>query len=135
MTPEALRLAEAPEGSELIYQAEARYPVLACDDIFMLPGVPQLFRLQLETILGRLPVTAVHIQVLYLDAAEAEVAGAIDQVALAMPDVAIGSYPTFDAGANYRVKVTLEHAEPRPVAAAVKKLEALLPKGCLLRRE
>ena len=135
MTPEALRLAEAPEGSELIYQAEARYPVLACDDIFMLPGVPQLFRLQLETILGRLPVTPVNIQVLYLDAAEAEVAGAIDKVALAMPEVAIGSYPTFDVGADYRVKVTLEHPEAGPVQTAAKRLEALLPAGCLLRRE
>ena len=135
MTPEALRLAEAPEGSQLIYQDEARYPVLVCDDIFMLPGVPQLFRLQLETILGRLPVTPVHIQVLYLNAAEAEVAGAIDKVALAMPEVAIGSYPTFDVGADYRVKVTLEYSQPGPVAAAVQRLESLLPAGCLLRRE
>ncbi len=135
MTPEALRLAEAPEGSTLIYQDEARYPVLACDEIYMLPGVPQLFRLQLETILAGLPVTEVNIQVLYLGAAEAEIAGAIDKVALAMPEVAIGSYPTFDPRADYRVKVTLEHAEPGPVALAVKRLEALLPEGCLLRRE
>ncbi|MBS1148552.1 MAG: molybdopterin-binding protein [Myxococcaceae bacterium] len=133
--PEALRLAEAPEGCELISQPEARYPVLACDDVYMLPGVPQLFRLQLETVLRRLPVTPVHLQVLYLDAAEADVAGAIDTVALAMPEVAIGSYPTFDLEADYRVKVTLEHAEAGPVATAVKRLEALLPAGCLLRRE
>lgn len=135
LTAEGLRLADAPEGSELIYQPEARYPVLACDDVYMLPGVPQLFRLQLETVLKRLPVTPVAITVLYLDAAEAEVAGALDHVALARPEVAIGSYPTFDPDAGYRVKITLEHASAEPVAAAVKELEALLPKGCLLRRE
>ena len=50
-------------------------------------------------------------------------------------EVAIGSYPTFDPDAGYRVKITLEHASAEPVAAAVKELEALLPKGCLLRRE
>src|SRR5688500_13134440 len=83
LSPEAMRLAEAPEGSELIFQPDARYPVLACEDVYMLPGVPQLFRLQLETVLGRLPVTPVFVQMLYLSSVEAEVAGAIDKVALA----------------------------------------------------
>ena len=135
MKPEALRMAEAPEGAELLHHADARYPVLACDEVFMLPGVPELFRLQLEAVLARLPFTPISMQVLYLSAVEAEVAGALDQVALAMPEVAIGSYPTFDRQAGYRVKVTLEHAQPGPVAAAVQRLEALLPPGCLLRRE
>ncbi len=135
MTPEALRLAEAPEGSELIFQPDARYPVLACDDVYMLPGVPQLFRLQLETVIGRLPVTPVVVQVLYLGCTEAEIAGAIDTVALAMPEVAIGSYPTFDPAAGYKVKVTLEHSQAAPVTAAADRLAALLPPGCLLRRE
>lgn len=135
LTAEGLRLADAPEGAELLYQPEARYPVLACDDVYMLPGVPQLFRLQLETVLKRLPVHPVNITLLYLDAAEADVAHALDQVALARPDVAIGSYPTFDPDAGYRVKITVEHAAPEPVAEAVKQLEALLPKGCLLRKE
>ncbi len=135
LTPEGMRLADAPEGSELIFQAGARYPVLACDDVFMLPGVPQLFKLQLETVLARLPVTPVHIQMLYLGAPEAEVAFALDQVALAMPEVAIGSYPTFDVGADYRVKITVEHKESAPVVEAVKRIEALLPAGVLLRRE
>lgn len=135
LTPEALRLAEAPAGSELLYQPDARYPVLACDDVYMLPGVPSLFRLQLETVLKRLPVTPVVLQVLYVSAIEAQIASVLDQVALARPDVAIGSYPTFDPEADYRVKITVEHAEAGPVAAVVQQLEALLPKGCLLRKE
>jgi molybdopterin-biosynthesis enzyme MoeA-like protein len=135
MTPEALRLAEAPEGSELLYQADARYPVLACDDIYLLPGVPQLFRQQLEAVLTRLPSQPVHLQVLYLNAREAEVAGAIDRVALEMPEVAIGSYPTFDPGAGYKVKLTVEHPHPGPVARAADRLAAELPAGTVVRRE
>ncbi len=134
-TAEAMRLADAPEGAELLYQAGARYPVLACEDVYLLPGVPQLFKHQLETVLARLPVTAVNIQVLYLSASEAEIARVLDQVALAMPDVAIGSYPNFDPEQDYRVKLTIEHASAAPVAEAVQRLEAVLPKGCLLRRE
>ncbi len=135
VTPEALRLADAPEGSELWSQEGMRYPVLTCDGIFMLPGVPQLFRMQLETVLARLPASPLAMSVLYLSASEPEIARALDQVALAMPHVAIGSYPSFDEGSGFKVKVTIEHASLQPVAEAVKRLEQVLPNGSILRRE
>lgn len=134
-TPEALRLADAPEGSELWSQPGLRYPVLTCDGIFMLPGVPQLFRLQLETVLARLPSSPVAMTVLYLSASEPEIARALDQVALSMPHVSIGSYPNFDDALGFKVKLTVEHADPTPVAEAVGRLEGTLPSGCILRRE
>lgn len=135
LTPEALRLADAPQGAELWQQKGLKYPVLACDGVFMLPGVPQLFRLQLETVLERLPTGRLCIQVLYLSASEPEIAKGLDQVALAMPHVAIGSYPTFDPDADYRVKLTIEHQDDEPVAQAVQRLEQVLPSGSILRRE
>ena len=134
-TPESLRLADAPDGSELVRQEGVWYPVLACDDVFMLPGVPELFRLQLETVMGRLPKGSLSTAVLYLSASEPEIAGVLDAVALALPHVPIGSYPNFDEALGYRVKVTIEHAEEAPVREAVQRLEQKLPPGCILRRE
>jgi molybdenum cofactor synthesis domain-containing protein len=134
-TPEAMRLADAPEGSELITQPGSWYPVLACDNVFMLPGVPKLFRYQLETVLQRLPGSPVAMAVLYVSASEPEIAGALDAVALSMPHVAIGSYPNFEEELGYRVKVTIEHEDGPPVAEAVARLEKSLPAGCILRRE
>ena len=134
-TPEALRLADAPEGSELIAQPGLRYPVLACDGVFMLPGVPALFQLQLETVLTRLPSSTLAMTVLYLSASEPEIARALDQVALSMPHVAIGSYPNFDEVLGFKVKLTIEHADAAPVAEAVGRLERTLPDGSILRRE
>ena len=107
LTAEALRLAEAPGGSHLWFQNGLRYPVLVCDDVFMLPGVPELFRLQLDVVLARLPKGSLSTAVLYLSLIEAEIAAALDHVALSMPQVAIGSYPTFDKDADYMVKVTV----------------------------
>jgi molybdenum cofactor synthesis domain-containing protein len=52
MPAEALRLAEAPEGTELLAPEGTVYPVLAVEGMFLLPGVPALFRLQLETVLS-----------------------------------------------------------------------------------
>lgn len=134
-TTEAMRLADAPEGSELWTQEGLWYPVLACADVFMLPGVPDLFKLQLETVLKRLPCASVATAVLYLSATEPEIARALDSVALAMPHVPIGSYPNFDPELGYKVKVTLEHAQQEPVIEALKRLEETLPPGCILRRE
>lgn len=132
---EALRLAEAPEGSELVYQPGVRYPALACAGVFMLPGVPQLFRVQLETVLARVPCSPVVLRALYLDASEAEIAGVLDAVALSVPHVAIGSYPTWDRDAGYRVKLTVEHEDAGQVEQVVQRLLDGLPSACVLRRE
>lgn len=133
--PEALRMADAPEGAELWTQEGSWYPVLTCDGVHMLPGVPQLFRHQLETVLSRLEGAPVHVRCLYLSAGEAQIARALDEVALDMPQVAIGSYPSFDHAIDYKVKVTIEHADQSPVEEALVRLRRALPEGCVLRVE
>jgi len=132
---EALRMADVPEGAELWPQEGTWYPVLTCDGVSMLPGVPQLFCRQLETVLGRLEGAKVHLRCLYLSASEAQVAFALDAVALDLPHVAIGSYPTFDRDADHLVKVTVEHPDEAEVEEAVSRLQRVLPGGCLIRVE
>jgi molybdenum cofactor synthesis domain-containing protein len=134
-TPEALRLAEAPEGTHLLHQEGSWYPVLACEGIFLLPGVPQLFRRQLETVLRILPGQPVFVRALYLGRGEAEIAAALDRVALQTPGVGIGSYPQYGAEADHRVRVTVEGPEQGAVDAAVARLERELPPGAVLRVE
>jgi molybdenum cofactor synthesis domain-containing protein len=132
---EAYRLAESPTGSELLAQAGARYPVLHCDGVYMLPGVPQLFKLQLQAVLARLEGTPLVLRNLYLNASESEIAKTLDGVAMARPQVMIGSYPTFDPDAGYKVKITIELALAAEVEAAEQALVAGLAPGVLLRRE
>jgi len=135
LPPEALRLAEAPDGTVLLAPEGTVYPVLACEGMFLLPGVPSLFRLQLETVLSALPRGAVHVRSLYLSRGEAEIAAALDRVALGMPDVGIGSYPAVASGADHRVRVTVEAAEVERVEAVVARLRSELPEGAVLRIE
>lgn len=130
---EALRMAEAPAGSELLASTDARFPVLGCDGVFMLPGVPQLFRVQLEAVLPRLPGAPVCLRQLFLDRSEADIAAALDAVALANPAVAIGSYPTWGEEADHKVRLTVEHADAAQVEAAVEELRRRLPAGAILR--
>ena len=135
LPPEALRLAEAPDGTVLLAPEGTVYPVLACEGMFLLPGVPSLFRIQLETVLSALPRGAVHVRSLYLSRGEAEIAAALDRVALGMPDVGIGSYPAVSSSADHRVRVTVEAAEAERVEAVVARLRSELPEGAVLRVE
>ena len=134
-TREAWRLADAPEGTRLIPNPGSWYPVLACGDLFILPGVPQLFRLQLETVLATLPTAPVHVRGLYLVVGEALIAAVLDRVALEMPDVVIGSYPQFGADTDFRVKITIESAELTRADAAFERLRTELPAGSIIRTE
>ncbi len=133
--PEALRLADAPEGAELLFQEGIWYPVLSCERIYLLPGVPQLFKLQLETVLSRLSGAPPVLRTVYLSVGEAEIAHALDRVALAMPHVQLGSYPTWEREAGYKVRITVEHARPEPVDEAVSRLVEALPPGSVVRVE
>lgn len=135
LTDEALRLADAPEGTALWSAPGLALPVLSCDRIYMLPGVPQLFREQLEVVLARLERRPVHLKVMYLSAYEAEIARALDRIALDLPHVAIGSYPNFDPERDYTTRLTIEHERPGPVIEALRRLELTLPKGSILRIE
>jgi molybdenum cofactor synthesis domain-containing protein len=130
----ALRLAEAPEGASLLHQEETWFPVLRVDeDVFLLPGVPQMFRLQLETVLRGLPGTPLVMRELYLTLRETEFAAVLDRVALDLPGVAIGSYPVFDAELDYQVKLTFEAEAAAQVDEAVRRVRAGIPAGAVVR--
>lgn len=135
VSAEALRLADAPEGAELWEQEGTWYPVLTCEGMYLLPGVPQLFRVQLETVLSRLPRGQWHCKYLYLSAREPEVAAPLEKVAMAMPHVVIGSYPNFDPSVAHAVKLTVEHESDEEVQRALDALIQLLPASAILRVE
>lgn len=135
MPPEAMRMAEGPAGSVLLPSEDLRFPVLECDGVFMLPGVPQLFKIQFEAVLARFPARPLSLRQLYLSVGEADIAHALDAVALARPTVAIGSYPTWGEGADHRVKLTIEHPSADETASVVAELKRTLPSGCVVRED
>ncbi|GAO02773.1 molybdopterin-binding protein [Anaeromyxobacter sp. PSR-1] len=129
----ALRMADVPEGTKLL--GDEGYPTLALENVVMLPGVPQFYRHQFERIAHLLQAPPFRLACVYLSAGEGEIAPALDAVAAAHPAVEIGSYPRFDAGADHRVKVTLEAKDAARVEAALRALLAALPAGSILRTE
>lgn len=130
-----LRLADAPAGAHLIPQEGFVFPALAVDGIFMLPGVPSLFKIQLDSILDTLPRFPLFQHALFLTLRETDFALLLDRVASDFPAVEIGSYPVFDRALDHRVRLTFECREQAPLEAAVQRLREELPAGCVVREE
>ncbi len=134
MTPEALRLANVPDGARLLKTQKSWYPIIAVEDVFLLPGVPQLFRMHVDGLVAELVGRPFVLRCIYVSLGETAIAGVLDRVALAHPAVAIGSYPRFDA-ADYAVKLTIEAQAREPVERALAALLEALPRDGIVRVE
>ncbi len=116
-----LRLADAPEGAELVWGRDQLWPVIAYRNVYILPGVPTLFRRKFVDIRDRFRTEPVTVTRVYLDADEGSIANDLDAVVAAFPNVRIGSYPRF-VEKDFRVMITLEGRVADEVAAAQRML-------------
>jgi molybdenum cofactor synthesis domain-containing protein len=112
-----LRLAMLPVGAELVRHEALSYPVIRMRNVFVLPGVPRLFRNKFEALADRFVGDAVATARIYTDEQEWDIAERLTAVAARHPAVAIGSYPRFGEG-NYRVILTLESRDRDALVAA-----------------
>ncbi len=112
-----LRMADVPAGSELVHGGEIRWPVVHFRNLWILPGVPQIFRAKFDGIADRFRAGAFFLRSIYLDADEGEIAPLLRRVQ-AEHCVEIGSYPRIDR-AEYRIRVTVEARAAGPVDDAV----------------
>lgn len=131
-----LRMAELPEGGELVEDGGISWPVLRVDNVWVLPGVPMVFQKKLRTLRARLAgdEAAFLSRAIYLLADEGEIAALLVRVERAHEGVSVGSYPRFDA-ADHSVKVTFDGRDPSRVLAALEACLAELPTQAVVRVE
>jgi molybdenum cofactor synthesis domain-containing protein len=116
-----LRLADVPAGAHLVWGKDMIWPVVAYQNVYIMPGVPTLFRRKFVDIRDRfraIPVTAARI---YVDLEEGELAPHLDAIVAAYPAVKVGSYPRFSEK-DFKVLVTLESAHDTDVRGAFEAL-------------
>lgn len=112
-----LRLADVPEGCELVYGKDQVWPVVAYGNVYILPGVPALFRRKFVDIRDRFRTDPVTVARVYIDADEGQIADDLHAVVAAFPGVRVGSYPRFSEK-DFRVLITLEARDAADVAGA-----------------
>jgi molybdenum cofactor synthesis domain-containing protein len=127
-----LRMADIPVGARLEYgpsgpQGAGRgtWPVVVVRNVWILPGVPSIFRRKFETVRELFRAGPIHGRALFSRAGEGHIAGALDEAVARFPDVEIGSYPHPEAS-DYRVKITLDGRDAARVDDALAWLAARL---------
>lgn len=127
-----LRLAEVPEGAELVSDGSLMFPAVAVRNVYILPGVPEIFRQKFEALKERFRETPFHLASVFVGIGEGTLADHLNALVARHPDLMVGSYPEF-SNPEYKVKVTLESKDAALVDRAVAELLAGLPAGALIK--
>jgi molybdenum cofactor synthesis domain-containing protein len=133
VNPDALRLADAPEGARFVDAPGLWIPVLTVENLVLLPGVPELFRAQLDAVVDRYRSEAFVLRRVFLSVHEHLIASGLTAVAGRFPDLSIGSYPVLEG--EHRVLITLEGRSTERVQEALAALLGALPSHAVLRVE
>jgi molybdopterin-biosynthesis enzyme MoeA-like protein len=109
------------------------WPVIVVRNVWVLPGVPQIFRRKFEAVRELFRSPPIFGRAVYSRADEGHIAEALDAVVAAFPGVEVGSYPHLDAP-DYRVKITLDGLDRAGVDQATDELVRRLG-GAVVRTE
>lgn len=135
VTEADLRMADVVQGARLIRRADVVWPTLVLDNVYVLPGVPEIFRLKLEALRDEIGSSAGFVgAAVYTRCEESAIAVLLEELAAAHPNVTIGSYLKW-RGDDYRVKVTFDGRDADEVTAAADAFAASIAPEELVRRE
>ena len=127
-----LKMAEVPECAELTADGEMVFPAIVVRNIYVLPGVPEIFRQKFEALKERFREAPFHLCCVYVSIGEGTLAAHLNAVLAGHPDLLLGSYPEF-SNPEYKVKVTLESKNRGYLDGAVADLLARLPGDSVVR--
>jgi molybdenum cofactor synthesis domain-containing protein len=123
-----LRMADVPEGARLVGGKGMWFPVVAVENVYIFPGVPEILQKKFERIKEMFREAPFYLREIYLKADEGQIAAMLHNVLEEFPDLLLGSYPYFD-NPVYSIKLTLESKDAgyldRAHAALLSQLEGV----------
>ncbi len=129
-----LKMAEVPEGAELIRGGELNFPVIKVENVYLLPGIPEILEKKVEFLKSRFEGPRFHLKTLYSSKGESVIAEYLHATLARFPELLLGSYPRL-GDPEYVVKVTLESRARVYVEEAFAHLVRILPEGTVVRTE
>lgn len=132
LTESHVRMARVPEGARLVSNARVPWPIVQIANVWVLPGVPEIFALKMQVVEedlrargGGTPLVSISVT---LQRDEGYLKPSLDAVVEAFPAVEIGSYPRF-SDPTWRTKITFDGTDRLALADARAALIARLPDG------
>ena len=124
-----LRLALVPKGARLLSKPDSLWPVTIIENVWILPGIPEVFQKKLEIAREHLGGDAPYIsRAVYTNLDEADLAPMLNDVVQKHSGVDIGSYPAW-SDKKYRTKLTFDGKDEAAIGRALDEFLALLPEG------
>jgi molybdenum cofactor synthesis domain-containing protein len=124
-----LCMAMIPEGAELATSAEVTWPAVIMKNVWLLPGVPEIFRVKLGLLSDRLAGGAPFVtRSVFTKMDEGDLKPLLDRIVLLHPNVEVGSYPKW-SDPTYRTKLTFDGQDRASVESAVQEFLRMLPAG------
>ena len=129
-----LKMAEVPEGAELLAADSLIFPAIVIRNVYILPGVPEIFRQKFDAIKERFRDQPFHLRSVFVRMGEGTLADFLNDLLKSYPVLLLGSYPEF-SNPDYKVKVTLESKDREYLERALAELVARLPRDAVVRVE
>jgi molybdenum cofactor synthesis domain-containing protein len=125
-----LALANVPRGSRGLYIEQSVWPLTVIDNVYLLPGVPEIFRMKLDIIRSHLGggSDAFVSRAVFTKMDEALLKPLLDEVVARHPRIEVGSYPRWN-DPEYETKITFDGQDPGAVERALDDFVSLLPDG------
>ena len=132
VTEAALRMAEIPEGAELVTGGSLRFPTILMRNVYVLPGVPEIFRKKFDALRERFRDQPIHLKNVFVRIGEGTLADYLNRLLQSFPLLQLGSYPEF-SNPEYQVKVTLESRDRGYLEQALGDFLARLPADVVVK--
>jgi FAD synthetase len=131
LTEAHLKMADVPDGAQLVGE-NLRFPSVQVGNVYVLPGVPEIFREKFNALRDRFREEPFHLKNVFVSIGEGTLADYLNGLLRDFPVLLLGSYPEFD-NPEYRVKVTLESRDRAYVERALDEFLKRLPAGAIVR--
>ena len=132
LTEAHLKMAEVPEGAELLVHESVRFPTILVGNVYVLPGVPEIFRRKFDALRERFRDQPIFLRNVFVRIGEGTLADHLNALLRTYPDLLLGSYPEF-SNPEYKVKVTLESRDRSFLERALREFLEGLPADAVVR--
>ena len=129
-----LRMANVPEGAELLATEALFAPIVKIHNVFIFPGIPRILQERFHAIKEQFREAPYFLKNVYVKSGEGVIAKMLNDVLATFPQLLLGSYPVLDIP-EYKVKVTFESKDPEYLQRALQSFLASLPAGAVHRVE
>jgi molybdenum cofactor synthesis domain-containing protein len=132
LNPARLRMAEIPLGAQPMTADGLVFPAVVMKNVYVLPGVPELFRLKFEGLKERFRDVPFHLASVFVSVGEGSLAEHLNGLLERHPELLLGSYPEY-SNPEYKVKVTLESKDRAYMERALADFLERLPASAVVR--